>query len=99
MKNLFYALFLGIITTTLFNGCTKEENLPEACNPNFRPIVALHGFLASGDTYAQQFQRFNTNGYCWDKLYVYDWNTTAFGADVSAHLDKSCQSCPLCAYW
>lgn len=87
MKQLLYNLFLGLVLASLFNGCTKEENLPTSCNPNFRPIVALHGFLASGDTYAQQFQRFNTNGYCWDKLYVFDWNTTNFGGDVSADLD------------
>jgi len=34
-----------------------------------------HGFLASGDTYATQFQRFTSNNYCADRLFAFDWNT------------------------
>jgi hypothetical protein len=40
-----------------------------------RPIVFVHGFLASGDTWATQIQRFSSNGYCEDRLFVFDWNT------------------------
>jgi len=39
------------------------------------PIVFVHGFLGSGDTYSTQFQRFIANGYLPSQLYVFDWNS------------------------
>lgn len=76
-----------IVLAWSWQSCTKEELLPTICTPGFRPVVMVHGFLASGDTYAKQFQRFHTNGYCWSHLRAFDWNTTGFGADNSAALD------------
>jgi pimeloyl-ACP methyl ester carboxylesterase len=40
-----------------------------------RPILFVHGFLASGDTWAAQIQRFRTQGYPESWLHVFDWNT------------------------
>lgn len=45
------------------------------CNSGKRPIVAVHGFLAAGDTYAKQAMRFQSNGYCQDDVHAFDWNT------------------------
>lgn len=45
------------------------------CDSTRTPIVFVHGFLASGDTYASQVQRFVSNRYCPDWLYAFDWNT------------------------
>lgn len=45
------------------------------CDPAKRPIIFIHGFLASGDSYAGQVQRFIDAGYCPDRLFVFDWNT------------------------
>ncbi|HQX44230.1 MAG: hypothetical protein IPI30_17315 [Saprospiraceae bacterium] len=39
------------------------------------PIVFVHGTLASGDTYATQFQRFSSNNYEEGLMFTYDWNT------------------------
>lgn len=39
------------------------------------PVIFVHGFLASGDTWATQVQRFRANGYCANRLFVFDWNT------------------------
>ncbi|MFZ4427955.1 MAG: alpha/beta fold hydrolase [Saprospiraceae bacterium] len=50
------------------------------CNPGYMPVVFLHGFLASGDTYSGQVQRFIDQGYCPDRLRVFDWNTLGGGA-------------------
>ncbi len=47
------------------------------CDATKRPIVFIHGFLASGDTYAGQIQRFINAGYCADQLFVFDWNSVS----------------------
>lgn len=45
------------------------------CDTTKRPIVFIHGFLASGDTWAGQIQRFVQSGYCGKQLFVFDWNS------------------------
>lgn len=45
------------------------------CDAAKHPIVFIHGFLASGDTYAKQIQRFVDRGYCQNRLFVFDWNS------------------------
>ncbi len=57
------------------------------CDSTLRPIILVHGFLASGDTYELQLQRFASNGYCNQNLYAFDWNTLAFGSDATTELD------------
>jgi hypothetical protein len=47
------------------------------CDGSKTPIVFLHGFLASGDSYAKQIQRFADAGYCTDRLFVFDWNSVS----------------------
>jgi pimeloyl-ACP methyl ester carboxylesterase len=47
---------------------------PDSC-PDQIPIVMVHGYLASGDTYSKQFQRFMANGVCREKLFAFDWNS------------------------
>jgi hypothetical protein len=50
------------------------------CDGTKRPIVFVHGFLASGDSYAKQIQRFVDAGYCTDRLFVFDWNSISGNA-------------------
>lgn len=83
------------ITTALWlalMACRKDKNPSANNNGNFcgkhTPIVFVHGFLASGDTWAAQVMRFTSNGYCADRLYAFDWNTLAQGADNAALLDR-----------
>ena len=47
------------------------------CDTTKRPIIFVHGFLASGDSYARQIQRFTKAGYCNDRLFVFDWNSVS----------------------
>lgn len=63
--------------------CDDDKNTGKDCT-NYRPIIFLHGFLASGDTWANQVMRFSANGYCDKQLYAYDWNTLGNGNDVNA---------------
>lgn len=57
------------------------------CDDSRPPVVFVHGFLASGDTWATQIQRFASNGHCQDRYFAFDWNSlSAGGADLL--LDK-----------
>ncbi len=60
----------------------------QQCDPSKLPIVFVHGFLGSGDTYATQFQRFKANGYCSDQLFVFDWNSIGARENNSLKLDS-----------
>lgn len=72
-----------IDTTTIDTGTVDTIVPPPPCS-GARPIVMLHGFLASGDTYANTAMRFTSNGYCPELLYVYDWNSLGGGSDNNA---------------
>ena len=68
------------------------------CDPTLPPIVFAHGFLAAGDTWAGQMQRFVENGHCTDRLFAFDWNTLAQSemdarvADLDAFIDGVTQT-------
>jgi Lipase C-terminal domain/Lipase (class 2) len=66
---------------------TKPTFLPPP-DTAFRPVVMVHGLLASGDTYAAFAQRFTSNGYKWNRMYAFDWNTLAQSANDVPNLDK-----------
>lgn len=92
----FRFLFAALLFSSfLFIGsCDKkcDDNIPPAgpgepeinkCT-KLHPIVFIHGFLASGDTWANQVMRFTSNGYCENLLYAYDWNSVGGGTDQAA---------------
>lgn len=53
------------------------RNDDDGCDASKLPIVFIHGFLGSGDNWATQMQRFSSNGYCNQRMFVFDWNTIA----------------------
>jgi hypothetical protein len=52
------------------------------------PLVFIHGFLGSGDTYSTQFQRFIANGYLPSQLHVFDWNSVGAKNNTINQLDS-----------
>src|SRR5262245_35591583 len=92
-----YALFLLVLV--FFSQCKKDDDMQQnnnntnnnnnnnnnnsTCKDSLPPVVMMHGFLASGDTYAKHVMRFTSNGYCGDRLFAYDWNTLAGTNDVN----------------
>ena len=65
-----------------------DAAVPPPCSDGRRPVVMAHGFLASGDTWATQAQRFASNGYCPDSVFAFDYNTLDQGAsDISNPCD------------
>lgn len=85
-KILFYSLFLLVLFS-----CTKETNttqpIPEPVPSGKTPVIFVHGFLASGDTYEKQTKRFTSNGYSLADLYAFDWNSLG-GTTTQQDLDK-----------
>lgn len=62
--------------------CDNNHNHGSVCD-SVHPVIFVHGFLASGDTWANQVMRFTSNGYCDNLLYAYDWNSVGGGSDVA----------------
>lgn len=88
MKKAFYLKILVFSLITISISCKKDkDDDTPSCVQEQLPIVMVHGFLASGDTYANQFMRFTSNGYCQNYLYAYDWNTLDQSVDRDAMLD------------
>lgn len=51
------------------------SNAKAQCDTSLRPVVFIHGFLASGDTWANAVHSFQQAGYCANRLYAFDWNS------------------------
>lgn len=86
-----FALILAFSLSLTSYACRDDDDMgmpdPPACDSTLTPIVFVHGFLASGDTYATQAQRFTANDYCPDYLYAFDWNTLGNQGEAVAQLD------------
>ncbi len=83
-------LTLLLLISCLVFGCKKdkEEQTSVVNTPKEKlPIVMVHGFLASGDTYEKQMLRFASNGYTMDQLYAFNWNSLNLSADKEKDLD------------
>ncbi len=95
MKKIFYSL-CSILSVFLILGCAKEKvkckkradygALVPGCYDSHRPVILVHGFLGAGDNYANMIQRFLQNGYCPEKLIIYDWNTQS--GDITLAVDN-----------
>ncbi len=68
----FFITFLFSISTVALSQTKRNY---KDCNTTKRPLVFVHGFLGSGDNWAKQIQRFSSNGYCENRMFVFDWNT------------------------
>lgn len=88
-----YLLFF-LMASTAMASCSRDDdaegspNQPTpSCDEQALPIVFVHGFLASGDTYANTFMRFSSNGTCPNRMFAFDWNSIAQQTDQTAALD------------
>jgi len=66
---------------------SEAHSLSFNCDDTRPPVVFVHGFLASGDTWATQIQRFAGNGHCADRYFAFDWNSLSAG-NADLLLDK-----------
>ncbi len=78
MKKIFFALLV----------CCNISFAQTKCDNKQLPIVFVHGFMGSGDNWASQIQRFSSNGFCEDRLFVFDWNSIGGGQNTASLLDS-----------
>ncbi len=90
--SLLYSIALLFVTISAFS-CKKDDLDPtnnneimDKCDSLSIPTIFVHGFLASGDTYAQQILRFTSNGLCEERLFTFDWNSVG-GSNQESKLD------------
>ncbi|MBI1192191.1 MAG: alpha/beta fold hydrolase [Bacteroidetes bacterium] len=83
-SNLLRVLFAALLPLWFTLGSCKEEESP---SPDYRPIVAVHGYLGSGDTWAAHFKAFSARGYADDRLYAFDYNSLGDDALSLTRLD------------
>ena len=58
------------------------------CTLSTRPLVAVHGFLAAGDTWSSMAQRFASNGQCFERVRAFDWDSlSGSGKETAERLD------------
>lgn len=81
----FFKLFVFGFILLFVSACckhkTEEPNIPDNHCKTLHPVIFIHGFLASGDTWANQVMRFTSNGYCDNLLYAFDWNSVGGSSD------------------
>lgn len=70
----------------------ENEELPVVpallCDTCQYPVVMVHGFLASGDTWTRFHQLFTSNGYKPNHLFAFDWNSlNQIGGNTVPQLD------------
>ncbi len=83
-------LFFGVLTLLLFS-CKEETSgnlaIPAPVPSGKDPVIFVHGFLASGDTYEKQVKRFTSNGYSLADLYAFDWNSLGDRSVINRNLN------------
>lgn len=57
------------------------------CSGNLPPVVFVHGFLGSGDNWAEHARRLEAAGWCPDRIRTFDWNSLDRGARPDSLLD------------
>jgi len=57
------------------------------CEAGLPPVVFVHGFLGSGDNWAEHARRLETAGWCPDRILAFDWNSLDRGARTDSLLD------------
>ncbi len=76
-----------ILTNTAIENEPPPPASPVGCDTCDYPVVMVHGFLASGDTWARFQQLFTSNGYHSKKIHAFDWNSlNQFGGAANVQL-------------
>jgi hypothetical protein len=78
-RNKLFRLTFLLIFPWIAACCDKDNPAPDDKRKLDLPIVFVHGALASGDTYATQFQRFSSYDYPENLMFAFDWNTLSQG--------------------
>ncbi len=89
MKKIFcFGLIISFLISCNKDGGDNTPPIAESIPSGKDPIIFVHGFLASGDTYEKQLKRFTSNGYSPADLYAFDWNSLGDRSVITPNLNK-----------
>jgi len=68
MNRQIFKIFIGFLLVSFLSAVqvNGQQSAIRQCDDSHAPVVFVHGFLGSGDTWAPQVQRFASNGLCAD---------------------------------
>lgn len=83
------AVFIGpaILACWLTFAVAHAAKAQAPCPGHLPPVVFVHGFLGSGDNWAEHARRLEASGWCPDRLQAFDWNSLDRGARPDSLLD------------
>lgn len=91
-----YILCLTIIALGLVLVCPAGSAADPDSGPDHLPLVLVHGFLASGDSFESQALRFSRKGFKPERIHLFDWNSLSragslegLAAFIDAVLEKN----------
>lgn len=67
-------VILLMICSLAFYGLRPAQS-QSPCSATLPPVVFVHGFLGSGDNWAEHARRLEAAGWCPDRIQVFDWNS------------------------
>lgn len=77
---------LPILLLVLIFSCKKEiQHTLTVSKVNAYPVVVVHGYLGSSDSYEYLSKMLETNGVAKEDIFYFDWNTTETNADLNAY--------------
>lgn len=65
--------------------CPLQAQSP--CSSALPPVVFVHGFLGSGDNWAEHARRLEASGWCPERIQAFDWNSLDRGGRTDSLLD------------
>jgi len=85
MKNSNRVILLTLLGVLFYSFSILDAQIASAeVEPDHPPLILIHGFLASGDTYEKQALRFAANGFSLDRIFTFDWNTVGRQGSMTA---------------
>lgn len=81
---MFQSIFCSLLLLLSINSHAQPRGV---CDSSRLPVVFVHGFLGSGDNWSWPIRRLVQNGYCANRLFVFDWNSVNRSRSTDSLLD------------
>lgn len=78
-------LIILAATVVFLLSCKKEDESKKITKINAYPVVVVHGYLGSSDSYEYLSKMLEANGVSKEDIFYFDWNTTETNADLNAY--------------
>ncbi|MFN4286522.1 MAG: esterase/lipase family protein [Lacibacter sp.] len=83
---MFQSVFCSLLLLLSISSHAQPKGV---CDSSRLPVVFVHGFLGSGDNWSWPIRRLVQNGYCPNRLFVFDWNSVNPARSTDSLLDAT----------